>query len=787
MRGPRHLDLAGLALAFGAGGASGQCQPAWSDVFTPPFMTAAGPEASVTLFDDGTGMKLVVSDLRRRGDPDAGLQVWDGLAWSTLTDPQFDLSGNEMLGADNDSPSPRLFMTLGGWYTAEDVLVLEQGVWRSTNYPLQTGAQTIGDIEADPYSDDMYIDGLFRNTGQWTKVIRWDGQSWTALDRDGTAASSTSLTWFDDGTGPALHAGMRNKINGVPAAGVAKWDGLVWSEVGGGCPAYWPSITAHDDGTESALWAIDLHGVMLAKWDRVSWTSYPLEARDVSESWPLLSVNLHGSRELMWLDRRAAGSEIWRWDGVDGEPVGVFSLGKATDFIPDNSGALGGGVFAVGDFRLVGDTPAACVAVFDGTDWTPVGASDIGNGAIGPRALLRVEADGAHDLGGFLYVAADAAGGEATGGVATWDGSRWRSIGPASMSTGSVQRFAFGDLGAGARVFAGGSVQPDGAEGGAVIAWDGQFWSVVADGIADGSIETMAFGAVAGGEPMLFVGGTLNNIDGAEYHSVAAIGAGGWVPLGVGLPGQSGEVDRVSAMVIHDDGAGTALYAGGALDHVDPALADGVVRWSGSEWARVGEPLDSAAADVAALCSADLGDGPRLYAGGRFAGPNGDLQNIAMWDGSAWLPLADGLPSAVNALAQIGTDNGPRLAAACSVSTGGEHPEQVWLWDGASWTPFGAEADGAVRGLAQAGFDGDAVYLAGDFHQVAGTPSEGLARYGCPPCPADFNHDSTLDTRDFIAYLAAWAAGDHAADFDANGTLDTRDFIAYLGAWAAGC
>ena len=65
----------------------------------------------------------------------------------------------------------------------------------------------------------------------------------------------------------------------------------------------------------------------------------------------------------------------------------------------------------------------------------------------------------------------------------------------------------------------------------------------------------------------------------------------------------------------------------------------------------------------------------------------------------------------------------------------------------------------------------------------------------CQDCPADFDANGTVDTRDFIAFLGVWAAertqdcsgGDCRTDLDANGVVDTRDFVAFLSAFAAGC
>ena len=54
-------------------------------------------------------------------------------------------------------------------------------------------------------------------------------------------------------------------------------------------------------------------------------------------------------------------------------------------------------------------------------------------------------------------------------------------------------------------------------------------------------------------------------------------------------------------------------------------------------------------------------------------------------------------------------------------------------------------------------------------------------------CPADMTGDWRVDTRDFIAYLSAWSAGDTRADWNGDGTIDTQDFTAYLNDWVVGC
>lgn len=54
-------------------------------------------------------------------------------------------------------------------------------------------------------------------------------------------------------------------------------------------------------------------------------------------------------------------------------------------------------------------------------------------------------------------------------------------------------------------------------------------------------------------------------------------------------------------------------------------------------------------------------------------------------------------------------------------------------------------------------------------------------------CPGDFNEDGAVDTRDVLAFLNAWAAGESRADANEDGVVDTRDVLFFLNLWTAGC
>ena len=54
-------------------------------------------------------------------------------------------------------------------------------------------------------------------------------------------------------------------------------------------------------------------------------------------------------------------------------------------------------------------------------------------------------------------------------------------------------------------------------------------------------------------------------------------------------------------------------------------------------------------------------------------------------------------------------------------------------------------------------------------------------------CPADFNGDGKINSKDFIAFLNAFVAGDPSADFNNDGLVNSKDFIIFLNAFVAGC
>jgi hypothetical protein len=56
-----------------------------------------------------------------------------------------------------------------------------------------------------------------------------------------------------------------------------------------------------------------------------------------------------------------------------------------------------------------------------------------------------------------------------------------------------------------------------------------------------------------------------------------------------------------------------------------------------------------------------------------------------------------------------------------------------------------------------------------------------------PPCRADFNHDSVVNTQDFFDFLALYFTNDEGADFNEDGFVTSQDYFDFLTAYFAGC
>ncbi len=125
-----------------------------------------------------------------------------------------------------------------------------------------------------------------------------------------------------------------------------------------------------------------------------------------------------------------------------------------------------------------------------------------------------------------------------------------------------------------------------------------------------GYVEALAVWDDGSGEA-LYVGGGFTTAGGQVVNRIARWDGLNWSPLGSGCD------NFVSSIVPFDDGSGPALFVGGYFATAGGIASRGIAKWTGSEWVGLGG-IGGDLGGVYSLLVHDDGSGPKLYAGGYF-------------------------------------------------------------------------------------------------------------------------------------------------------------------------
>ncbi len=617
---------------------------------------------------------------------------------------------------------------------------------------------------AGPLPPRLFAAGSFTRAGSVAanRIARWNGSSWSALGQ-GTDDVVTALAVFDDdGPGPrpaALYAaGLFEQAGGIPAAHVARWNGLGWEPLGAGLDAPAMSLAVFDaDGPGPGHGELYAGGFFtsaggmpaqgLARWNGLAWQ--PAGAGIAgSESAPAVTAlsvfdadgpGPQPPRLFVGGSFTTAGgvpsSGVASFDGNAYAPLanGVAAPGSFPSVRALRALDLGAGprLFAVGRFQSAGattvaidalnDDPLLSVASWDGSAWTTLGAGIANNVNGAGRALEAFD----HDLDGTpsLFVGGffSAAGTAPAGGVARWNGAAWQPLGSGRGLDGEVLACAGLAL-PGSPVFVGGSFTTTGPVRALRVArWNdaGAAWSPLGAGFDD----TVRALELHGGA--LFAGGDFESSGGVSVPHVAQFNGASWMPVGTGTSG------RVHALRSFQG----QLVAGGAFRAAGAVAASHVAAWNGAAWQPLGAGTDDL---VHALAVFDEGAGPRLFAAGEFLRAGGVVASgVARWDGAQWTPVGGGLCCGVHALAVFDAGGGPALYAGGSFEVNGSsRVDGVARWNPLSqtWSAVGTGFQGGrptvVRALAATQIGGvPALIAGGTFDAASGVPARNLARW----------------------------------------------------------
>jgi hypothetical protein len=405
-----------------------------------------------------------------------------------------------------------------------------------------------------------------------------------------------------------------------------------------------------------------------------------------------------------------SSARLARWNGSQFEALpGAIPNGEIDAFAVFDDGS-GPGLYASGDFTVIGGVSASRVARWNGTAW-----SALGDGFdLSVRTLCVYDAGSGPSLyagGVFMH-----SGANPMRSVARWDGSAWTSVGDVA---GPVNVLVVG----GGKLYAGGSFHSAGGNAADNIAsFDGTSWAPASGGGTNGIVRSLCVHDDGIGT-RLFVGGEFTIAGGIPAQDIAAYNGAFWSALGIGADA------IVNALLSYDDGAGSKLIAAGAFTHAGGSPAGAIAAWNGSTWSSLSS---STSGTVYTLCAYNEGSGPRLFAGGSFTSIGGqNADNFARLAGTTWQAVGAGKPldGSAFAIEQGDVGDGPKLYVGGDFTHAGLlAANYIAAWDGKQWSSLGTGLDGGASAMYfhTDGID-PALYVAGGFTHAGGVAANGVA------------------------------------------------------------
>ena len=233
----------------------------------------------------------------------------------------------------------------------------------------------------------LYTGGTGLQGGQLatnTLVNIFDGTNWTTI---GDITGGTTVIFDFAFIGSNVYVGgVFNQAGGIPAAGLAKWDGDRWSDVGGFGGVVFEMTT---DGTNLYIGGAfaNAGGILatnIARWDGTNWSALG-DGVGYYGDFIYPSVNAmawHNGELYVGGAFTNAGAlavmNLARWDGNSWSEVGggvAGDPGFQTGSPVTSLLFLGDDLYVGGNFNSVGNNiPVLNVAKWDGNTWSSLGS-----------------------------------------------------------------------------------------------------------------------------------------------------------------------------------------------------------------------------------------------------------------------------------------------------------------------------------------------------------------------------------------------------------------------------
>ena len=501
--------------------------------------------------------------------------------------------------------------------------------------------------------NSLFVGGKFDTAGSVhaRNIARWDGTIWSAL-AEGANNWVRGLAVGENGM--LFASGFFDSIGTKPVSGLAQWNGASWASVG--------DLSVREEGSTYFPDVREVHNINgglyitgsfqqvngmpasgLARWDGATW--HAINGLGYTHGmWPGSVRNLQKVGEALYVggDFKTADdlllSDIARWH----ESSSTWSRltdGNAGKGIYDGAlyaiASYGNATYAGGLFTAPGGVYARNIAKWKDGEWDHLSMGFI-NGIKGSVSAIVADGENVYVGGSFGF-----AGSVQAYHIAQWNGKEWFSIGigVGGVSGASVDAL----LKVGNYLYVGGHF---------AVVGDEENYALPANSIARFNLvtrrwESLGYGieyvegfpgfvdALEYDGMTIYAGGLFSRADEREAWSVAAWDGKAWIPVG---PKKANGVDgRVSAIKSADD----KLILGGIFSVPGHEEIRSLASWDGVSWSSIGGGIsnDDQSTRVSALYQYQN----KLIVGG-FFGNAGDkkVSGLAMWDGMGWSDLGGG-------------------------------------------------------------------------------------------------------------------------------------------------
>jgi hypothetical protein len=640
---------------------------------------------------DNNGNLYIGGEFTVVGDAAANyIAKWDGSSWSGLGDGldwnvwSLAVSGTDLyVGGEfseaGGAPALRIAKWNGSAWSA-----LGSGVGVAPGVPTFDYVKAIAVV-----GTSVYAAGEFTTAGgvPAANIARWNGIAWSGV---GSGVNDEVLALAAIGTNLYVGGAFTN-AGGVAANYLARWNGSAWSSVGGGLNDWvWALAASGSDlyvGGEFDV-AGGTSALNLARWDGTTWAAVGGGVNDQVSALTVSGSDLYVGGRFSRVGGTTSAFYVAKWDGTSWSAMGP----GLHDYV-NALAVVGTDLYVGGDFERADDKIAQYIARWDGSAWSAVGSGGLSG------EVYAVAVDGTDVYAGGKFSSANV---NPANNVARWDGSAWSAVGPGFNDVVNVL------LVSGSQLYAGGAFTMAGTTPVTHIAkWDGSAWSGLGSGM---NVFGYVFSLAADGTD-LYAGGNFFEAGGNSARYIAKWNGSAWSALGTGTNATVGAIGIV----------GTNVYAGGAFTNAGDVPASFIARWNGTAWSAVGDGLDSQVRAMAVR-------GTDLYVGGIFKNAgNVALNGIGKWNGSAWSGLGSGVDGFILALA---TSQTSLYAGGFFSDAGGVTASNVARWDGAAWSALGSGTQGTVHSLAVFGTD---LFAGGDFIAAGESAARYMARANIGP------------------------------------------------------